>query len=218
MSGPPSTSSPPSQPAAVPLTPQPRPQSRRPAPAAGEPATTRDLTTRHAGVQVAIGAATAAAVVAVASSHRAEPVVAVLLSIAVLWLGVLSAIDAAQQRLPNRITLPLAGATTLSVVTGGVVHSNPGAALGAVGIGLAFATVFFVMGFGMGDVKLALTVGMIAGWLGRNAVVTTALIGAITGAAVALALIVTHRRRDLTFGFGPFLAIGSVAGMLVAGT
>ena len=180
--------------------------------------TARALTTHHPAVRIAIVAATAAAVVAVVASHRADPVVATLLSIALLSYGVLSAIDAAEQRLPNRITLPLAAATTLAVLTGGLVRSNLESALGALGIGLAFAVALLVMRFGMGDVKLALTVGTIAGWFGQNAVVTTALIGAMSGATVALLLIVIHRRWDVTFSFGPFLAVGSVAGMLVAGS
>lgn len=176
-----------------------------------------DLTTDHPAVRIGIGAATAAAVVAVALRHRAEPAVGTLLSLVVLAYGVLSAIDAAEQRLPNRITLPLAGATALAALIGGVIQSNLAAALGALGVGVAFALVFVVMRFGMGDVKLALTVGTIAGWLGRDAVMMTAMVGAVSGATVALALIVVHRRPDLTFGFGPYLAIGSVAGMLAAG-
>ncbi len=81
-------------------------------------ATERDLTTDHAAVRVAIGTATAVATIAVAAGHRADPVVALLLSIAVLSYGVLSVIDVAEQRLPNRITLPLAGATALAVIGG----------------------------------------------------------------------------------------------------
>ena len=90
--------------------------------------------------------------------------------------------------------------------------------MAAIGTGLAFAAVLLVLRFGMGDVKLAYTVGTIAGWFGREAVMTTVVFGALAGAAVAVALIVIHRRRDVTFGFGPFLALGSVAGMLVAGS
>jgi leader peptidase (prepilin peptidase)/N-methyltransferase len=178
----------------------------------------RDLTTRHRAYPVVIGAATAAGAAAVATSHRADPAVSAFLVIAVLCYGVASAIDVAEQRLPNAITLPLAAATTLAVVTGGIVRSDLEAGLGAVGVGLAFSLVMLVMQFGMGDVKLALTVGTIAGWLGRDAVLATALVGAISGAVVASALIIIHRRRDLTFSFGPFLAIGSTAGMLFAGS
>jgi leader peptidase (prepilin peptidase)/N-methyltransferase len=176
-----------------------------------------DLTTDHPALRVAIGAATAVAAVAVAVHYRADPVLAVLLSIVVLCYGVLAVIDAAEQRLPNRITLPLAAATAGAVLSGGIARAGVGAAFGALAIGLGFALVFLLLRFGMGDVKLALTVGTIAGWLGQDAVMTTAYVGASCGAAVALSLIIIHRRRDLSFSFGPFLAIGSVAGMLTAG-
>lgn len=195
-------------PAAVEAAPhRPRPSRR----------TARELTSDHPATRIAVGAVTAIAVLAVVASHRANPVLAVLLSITVLCFGVLAAIDVAEQRLPNRITLPLGAATTLAVLTGGVIRSDVKAALGALGLGLIFALIFLVMRFGMGDVKLALTVGTIAGWLGWNAVVATALVGAMAGMMAALALIIVHRRRDLAFGFGPFLVIGSIAGMLVAG-
>jgi leader peptidase (prepilin peptidase)/N-methyltransferase len=176
-----------------------------------------DVTTTATPLRALIVAATAVGVVAVAVAHRSTPLLAVLLAAVVVAYGALSIIDAAEQRLPNRITLPLAGATALAVLAGGVARSDIGAGLGAIGIGLAFAFVLFVMRFGMGDVKMALTVGTIAGWLGVDTVVTTMLIGAFAGAVVALALILVHRRRTITFSYGPFLAIGSVAGMILAG-
>lgn len=175
-----------------------------------------DLTADHRAIRPAIGAITAAAVVLVAFGHRGHPVTAALLSMTVLCLGALSAVDIAEQRLPNRITLPLAGGVALAVLSGGVARSDIGAGFGSVGIGLGFALALMLLRFGMGDVKLALSVGMIAGWLGRDAILATAYVGAIAGAVVALILIVVHRRRDVSFGFGPCLALGSVAGMLAA--
>ena len=185
------------------------------APAAG-PDRSRDLTTDHPMVRPVIGATTALVAVLVAVQHRTDPTVAILLSAAVVSLGALSAIDVAEQRLPNRITVPLAGAGGLAVLVGGVLRSDLGAAIGSVGVGLAFAGVLMVLRFGMGDVKLALSVGIIAGWLGREAIMATIYAGAVSGGLVALILIVVHRRRDVSFGFGPCLAVGSVAGMLVA--
>ncbi|MEL6984618.1 MAG: A24 family peptidase [Actinomycetota bacterium] len=176
-----------------------------------------DLTTTATPVRVGIWVLTAVSVVAVGVAHRANPVLAVLLIAVVLAYGLLSIIDAAEQRLPNRITLPLAGATFVAVFIGGIVRSDIGAGLGAIGVGFAFAIVLFVMRFGMGDVKMALTVGAIAGWLGRDAVLATMLAGAVAGAVVALVLIAIYRRRTISFSYGPFLAIGSVVGMVAAG-
>ncbi|MEZ5407597.1 MAG: prepilin peptidase [Acidimicrobiales bacterium] len=172
------------------------------------------LATGPAPVRAAIGVATAAGAAGVLWNHRAEPVMAALLAAVVLCYGALSAVDAAEQRLPNRITLPLAGATLAAVVVGAVTGGDVTAAVAAVGTGAAFAAVLVVLRFGMGDVKLALTVGMVAGWLGRAAVVATIMAGAAAGAAVALVLLAVHRRRGVAFSFGPALAIGSVVGML----
>ena len=177
-----------------------------------------DLTTSATPVRVGIVVVTAIAGVAVVVAHRSNPVLAVLLAAVVVAYGALSVIDAAEQRLPNRITLPLAAASAVAVVIGGVVRSDIGAGFGAIGVGLAFAVVLFVMRFGMGDVKMALSIGTIAAWLGRDIVMVTIFAGALAGAVAAVALIAIHRRRTITFSYGPFLAIGSVVGMLAAGT
>lgn len=176
-----------------------------------------DLTTNATPLRVGIVALTVAGVVGVVVAHRDAPLTAALLAAVVVAYGVLSIIDAAEQRLPNRITLPLAGASAVAVLVGGVVRSDIGAGFGAIGVGLAFAVVLFLLRFGMGDVKMALTVGTIAGWLGADTVVATMLSGAIAGGVVAVALIAIHRRRTITFSYGPFLAIGSVIGMIAAG-
>ncbi len=176
-----------------------------------------DLTTNARPVQILIGVLTATAAVAVLVAHRSSPLLGVLLAAVVVAYGALSIIDAAEQRLPNRITLPLAAASAVAVLIGGIVRSDIGAGFGAIGVGLLFAVVLFVLRFGMGDVKMALSVGTIAAWLGRETVLLTVFVGALAGAVVALALIAIHRRRTISFSYGPFLAIGSVVGMIAAG-
>ncbi len=177
-----------------------------------------DLTVTGPLVRALIVAATVVSVGAVGIAHRSAPITAVLLCGVVVAYGILSVIDAAEQRLPNRITLPLAGASAFVVAVGGFVRSDIGAGFGAIGMGLATAAVLFLLRFGMGDVKLALTVGTVAGWLGVNTLVTTLLAMAVSGAVVAVALIAIYRRRDISFSYGPFLAIGSIVGMLSAGS
>ena len=175
-----------------------------------------DLHTAHPLVRGAIVVVTALSVVAVANAHRTNPLTAVLLTAMVVVLGALSFVDVAEQRLPNRITYPLAAATTAIVLVAGIVESRIGDAFGAIGVGLLFSIVLLVMRFGMGDVKMVLPIGTVAGWFGVSAVVGTIMIASLSGAIVALALLAVYRRRSLTFGFGPFLALGSVAGMLAA--
>lgn len=182
-----------------------------PVPVAGQELAAMDYWT---AARTVVATVTTVAVVAVCDHHRASPLTAALLSVVVVAYGVLSAIDVAERRLPNRITLPLAAGTAVAVLVAGVVGGDVARSLGALGLGLVFALAFLLLQFGGGDTKLALTIGMIAGWLGRDAVMTTAWVGAGAGASVAIALMLIHRRRDVSFSFGPFLAIGSLAGML----
>ncbi len=177
----------------------------------------RDLTTDHRLVRWLIGATTVGAGGVVAMQHRTNPLTALALALVVLTYGRLSAIDVAEQRLPNRLTLPLAGVTMVVLMATGVVIGQVLAALTAIAVGVGFALLLGVLRFGMGDVKLAVTVGAIAGWFGRDAILATIYIGAAGGAATAVILMILHRRRDISFSFGPFLALGSIAGMLVAG-
>jgi leader peptidase (prepilin peptidase)/N-methyltransferase len=164
-----------------------------------------------------VAVATAGCALVVVLRHQGQPAVAGFLAMVVVGYGVASVIDLAEQRLPDRITLPLAAAATSVVVAGSISRSDPVAAIGPVAVGLAFSAVLLALRFGMGDVKLAVTVGTIAAWLGHQSVLATVLVGSLAGAVVAAVVLAVHRRRGVTFGYGPALAIGSVAGMVVAG-
>ena len=66
---------------------------------------------------------------------------------------------------------------------------------------------------GLGDVKLAATMGL---FLGR-AVAPALLAALLAGSLVGLAMIAHYgaRARKMAIPFGPFLALGGVVGMLV---
>jgi leader peptidase (prepilin peptidase) / N-methyltransferase len=129
-------------------------------------------------------------------------------------LAVLSAVDIAERRLPNRIVLPSAAAVLVAQTalfpdrTLEWMLAAAGAALG-----LLVAYLAWPGGLGMGDVKLGLLLG---GALG-SAVVTALLVGFLAGAIYALALLARHglgaRRR--TIPLGPFLAFGGIAALLL---
>ena len=129
-------------------------------------------------------------------------------------LVVLSVIDVESRRLPNGIVLPAAGIVLLTHVA--VAPDRwaawVGAALGAAGFLLVFALAW-PAGLGMGDVKLALLLGAALG----GAILPALLLGTLAGAAAAVALLVRHgsRARRMTIPFGPFLAFGAVATMLL---
>lgn len=149
--------------------------------------------------------------------HRTTPTAATLMVAAVALLAVLSDIDIRTHRLPNNIVGPFAVATTVVVAVAGVVQSDTGRAVAAIGTGVAVAVGALVLnligGMGMGDVKLCYPVFVIAGWLGSSAVTTTLVVTAFGGLVAAVVVMISSGRGK--FSYGPFLALGSVAGMIM---
>jgi leader peptidase (prepilin peptidase) / N-methyltransferase len=134
--------------------------------------------------------------------------------VAVLFVAVLvavSVIDVKQRLIPNRIVLP-AAAVVLAART--IVHPSVVwlvAGTGAAAFLLA-AALARPGGMGMGDVKLALLLGVA---VGRS--VPLALIVALVAAVVpSLVLLVRHGRAGRTMGipFAPFLALGGVVALI----
>lgn len=139
---------------------------------------------------------------------------AVDLVVAVFFVAVLvvvSVIDVKHRIIPNRIVLP-AAAIVLAART--LVH--PSVVWLAAGAGAAaFLLVAAIVrpgGMGMGDVKLALLLGVA---VGRT--VPLALIVALLAALVpSVTLLVRHGARGRTMGipFAPFLALGGLVALI----
>jgi leader peptidase (prepilin peptidase)/N-methyltransferase len=129
-------------------------------------------------------------------------------------LAVLSAIDIAERRLPNRIVLPSAAAVLVAQTTLSPDRALEWA-LAAVGASLVLLVPLIVhpAAIGMGDVKLALLLGAALG----SAVVSAFVIAFVAAAVYAVVLLARHgaaaRRR--TMPLGPFLAFGGVAALLL---
>lgn len=137
-------------------------------------------------------------------------------AIAAVFLGslsLLSVIDIAERRLPNRIVLPafvtvLAGQTILFPDRAlEWILASVGASLVLLLLHLAYPR-----GLGLGDVKLALLLGAGLG----GAVLTGLLVGTFAAAAFALLLLVRSRgaARHAAMPFGPFLAFGALVALL----
>jgi leader peptidase (prepilin peptidase) / N-methyltransferase len=127
-------------------------------------------------------------------------------------LVVVSVVDLKQRIIPNRIVLP-AAAVVLAART--IVHPSLVwlvAGAGAAAFLLA-AAIARPGGMGMGDVKLALLLGVA---VGRT--VPLALVVALLAATVpSIALLLRHGARGRTMGipFAPFLALGGVVALIV---
>jgi leader peptidase (prepilin peptidase) / N-methyltransferase len=128
-------------------------------------------------------------------------------------LVALAAVDVAERRLPNVITVPTAAA---AVVVRAIFERS--ALVEILVAGAAAFAVFYALavllrgGFGMGDVKLAGMLGFLLG----SAVVGALAVGLVLGGLWALGLLAAHRTTlRSSIAYGPFLAAGGAVAILV---
>jgi leader peptidase (prepilin peptidase)/N-methyltransferase len=124
--------------------------------------------------------------------------------------------DLERRVIPNRILL-LAAAAAVAIAAVGDPASLPERALSAVAAGGLFflAALAYPGGMGLGDVKLAATMGL---FLGRD-VGPAILVALLAGGAVGLAMVARRgaAARKAAIPFGPFLALGGVVGLFAGG-
>ncbi len=136
-------------------------------------------------------------------------------------LVAVTVIDLEHYIVPNRIvavtlalTIPL---LALAAVIEGEGDRFVSALIGMVAAGGALLILNLISpaGMGMGDVKLALVLGLLLGWLGLAYVALGLFFGFLLGAIVGLVLIVTGvRSRKDHVPFAPFLASGALLAVL----
>lgn len=194
----------------------------------------------------AVELVTAALFAAAVASFGVTWVVAPVLVLFAMLVAV-SVVDLYEYRIPDRIVFPTLAVCVPLVVVISFVEELPEAALWA-GVGaLFFAGVLFATallpggGMGMGDVKLALVLGLFLGWIGSNLrgmvllVFAALLIGSLLGVVMGLVVGALRLRfgrdllpdpdaedgelatRSLTkqpFPFGPSLAMATVVALL----
>lgn len=147
-----------------------------------------------------------------------------LLNVGMFGLAVVSlpllVIDLKHQRLPNALTYFATAWALLCIFALGLITSNWAAALIAVACGLIPAAflllvgVIFKGGMGLGDVKLALAMGLSLGVLGWQAVAAAFVVAFIAGGLVSAVLLIFKRvTRKAAIPFGPFLLIGTWASL-----
>jgi leader peptidase (prepilin peptidase) / N-methyltransferase len=122
--------------------------------------------------------------------------------------------DLERRIIPNKILL-VAAAIAVVIAAVGDPGSLPERLIAAVGAGGVFflAALAYPRGMGLGDVKLAATMGL---FLGRD-VAPAILVALLAGSAVGLAMIAREGAdaRKRAIPFGPFLAFGGVVGLLL---
>jgi leader peptidase (prepilin peptidase)/N-methyltransferase len=125
-------------------------------------------------------------------------------------LVAVSAIDVEHRIIPNRIVLP---ATVVVLLANTALDLSPKwvvAGLAASGF-LFTAALIYPAGMGMGDVKLALLMGVALG----KTVPVALMVGMVAAMIPGIALLARHgtKARKMGIPFGPFLAFGSVVAL-----
>lgn len=140
--------------------------------------------------------------------HRAAVACFALAAPLLIW------IDVVEHRLPDLLVLPLLLVLVVLTCLAGVVMHEPGrigaAALGAVLVAVLFAVLFLVSpaSLGLGDVKLAPSVGLLLGWHGWHVVVLGVLAILVLGCVHGLVEALRARRlRGVDIAFGPAMVL-----------
>jgi leader peptidase (prepilin peptidase)/N-methyltransferase len=167
------------------------------------------ISPRYPLIELATGLAFAATVLV----FRGEPAQLALGLVFVATLGAITLTDLERRLIPNRILIvaTIAGVALAAVLDPSSLPERAVAAVAAGGLLFAVALAY-PRGMGMGDVKLAAVMGL---YLGRS-VAPALLIAFLAGSIVGLAIVARHgaEARKRAIPFGPFLALGGLAGLL----
>jgi len=141
---------------------------------------------------------------------------------ALAWLGLLAVplacVDVAVHRLPDPLTAAACAGTFALLAVAAFTRHQPGrlgqAALGAAAL-ICFYLALFVIrpgGIGIGDAKLAASVGAALTWISWQALVTGTFAAFILAASYGAALLFLRRAiRSTHMPLGPFILLGALA-------
>lgn len=168
------------------------------------------ISPRYPLTELAVGILFAVTVVV----HRHDSVAEVAIDLVfVTMLAAITLTDLEQRIIPNKILLA-AAIVCIAIAAPTDPSGLPERFIAAAAAGgILFLVVFaYPKGMGLGDVKLAATMGLFLGRAVAPAIFAALLIGSVAG----LVLIARHgsAARKMAIPFGPFLALGGVIGML----
>jgi leader peptidase (prepilin peptidase)/N-methyltransferase len=167
------------------------------------------ISPRYPLTELAVGALFAATVLV----YRDDAAEAVIGLVFVAMLAVVTLTDLEQRIIPNKVLI-VGAVLCLAIAVPTDLAGVPERLIAAAAAGGLFFLVAFAYpaGMGLGDVKLAATMGL---FLGR-AVAPAILAALLVGSLVGLVLIARHgsQARKMAIPFGPFLALGGVVGLL----
>jgi len=146
---------------------------------------------------------------------------------AACWLGgcgvALAWIDAAVKRLPDALTAPAyagtAGLLLLAAAAGGDWRDLLRAVLGGLALAAAYLALAVISrsAIGLGDAKLAASLGTLTAWPDWRTLIAGAFAGFLLGAAYGVGLLVSRRaHRKQHIPFGPFMIAGAFLALLAS--
>jgi leader peptidase (prepilin peptidase)/N-methyltransferase len=155
-----------------------------------------------------------AVLVSGAAAVYERPWIAVMVALFLALMPAIAWIDIERRIIPNRITYPafLAFAAYVLVAwlfDGGTdpVRALIGALLYGGGL---FVVALISRGMGMGDVKLALVIGVVLGSIGLRFVGVAAAGAVVFGGIGGIVALAMGRNRKAMIPFGPYMAAGAV--------
>ncbi|MGW0701327.1 prepilin peptidase [Streptomyces sp. NPDC002867] len=170
---------------------------------------------------VLVPAVTALVCLTLAASTGPRPELAVWLP-ATPAAVLLALVDRRVHRLPDQLTLPLAAASAALLGLAELLPHDggtwPTALLGGLALGAVYFLLFLINpnGMGFGDVKLALSLGVVLGWYGWVVLFLGAFAGFLLGSLYGLTLMLLRRAgRKTAIPFGPFMIVGALLGVLL---
>jgi leader peptidase (prepilin peptidase)/N-methyltransferase len=160
------------------------------------------------------------AAIALAASLAVAAVAAVGLrpvTLGLVWLALVTprlvAVDIAEHRLPDAVVLPSLAVAAAAVLLDG---REPVLALWAASAyGLLLLALHVLGGMGLGDVKLAPVLGLLAGALGPLAAVAAPLTAFLAGGLAAV-VVLLRRGAGAAMPFGPAMLLGAWGAVLLA--
>jgi leader peptidase (prepilin peptidase) / N-methyltransferase len=166
--------------------------------------------------------AAAAVALAVAAVRAPSPWSLAALGWLLLCGVALVFIDIAVRRLPDPLTGAAFAGTAVFLVVAALAGGHPGQVgrdRGGGGDPFSFYLLLFVIrpsGMGLGDVKLAASIGAGLGWLGWQALIAGTFLTFVLAAAYGVALLLLHRAtRTSQLPLGPFILLGTLLAIAV---
>ncbi len=130
-----------------------------------------------------------------------------------------SVIDLETYRLLDKITFPVVGVSVLMIAAVSAIEGDLARVLPALAgsaaytIGLLIPAFVMPRGMGLGDVKLALLLGLYLGWVHPVLILFSLAIACLLGIVVGVGFFVV-RRTSAEYPFGPWLALGCLAAIV----